>query len=272
MQKLETIKISSYSSQLSYLAHLPKLKHITLRAEYHIHHSFFAELAKHKSDQLETLCLLDCVNGVDLEKATNISELKKLKKLVCPSNNDRLTDECLEKLALLSDLEILNVRSCNKFTSKGLLELIKSCRKLHTLNIGSCKQLNETFAKGVLNLLKSQQTQREQSKPLVISACRSGIERFVVNTPEFEASKGLVKFDFDFEFGELEDLLYGHDYDDYDDDYDNDEDFFLGIDDDDDDYYMYYSDPDDDDEDDELGFHILRQALFGAFHRYGDGW
>ncbi|XP_073847595.1 uncharacterized protein isoform X2 [Musca autumnalis] len=272
LKNLETLKLnSSYSKQSHYLAMLPKLKHLTLYSENNIHFSFFDELAKHKSHQMESLCL-DARNCLTLEKVNKIAELKKLKKLICPWN-DQLNDECLEKLSLLPELEVLTIRYCNNFTEKGLLELIKSCRNLHTLDIRSCKQLKESFAKGLLKLLKAEQTQRDQKKPLSISACRSGIDAYSISTPEFEASADLLQFKFDFQFTDLEELMYeDHDFDDDDDDdFDHEDMDFLGmLDEDDDDFYMYYSDPDDADED-EMGFNLLREALFHNFHRYGDG-
>ncbi|XP_075164903.1 uncharacterized protein LOC142237460 isoform X2 [Haematobia irritans] len=282
LKNLETLKIGIQVHQYPNIAQLPKLKHLSVYSSSEsIQADFFAELAKHQSNQLETLSV-DNYNCMNLEKATYVSELKKLKKLVCP-NNYRFDDECMEKIALLPDLEILCVMNCNGFTSKGLLAVIRSCHKLHTINIGSCKQLNESFAKEVLQLIKSQQIQRQETKVLKISGYRSGIEDFSVKTPEFEAAKDLIEFKLDFDVQTLDDLLYGDmdliDYDDYYDDDDDDDDYdgldYLGHDIDnfgDDDYYMYYSDGDDD-IDNEFANHLLRHAFLGNFgYGDGDGW
>lgn len=274
LNNLETLKINMTKQNQS-LTMLPKLKHLTLLAEYNLPLGFFEALAKHQSHQLESLCL-DARSFLDLEKITKICELKQLKTLMLP-HNQQLNDECLEKIAHLSELELLNVRNCNSFSEEGLLDLVKSCRNLRTLDIRSCKQVKMSFAQRLLKLLTAEQSQGDQKKPLIVQACRSGLNNFSICTSDFEtaAAAELMQIKFDYQSEDLEDLLYDHpdeydDFDDDDDDYDHEDMDFLGmLDDDDEDFYMYYSDPDDVEEV-ELGFNFLREVMLLNFNRYGD--
>ncbi|XP_058984971.1 uncharacterized protein LOC131805609 isoform X3 [Musca domestica] len=271
LSNLETLKINTpYSKQSQLVATLPKLKHLTLCSEIDIPASFFEELVKHQSHQLESL-FVEARNWINLEKATKISELKKLKRLSC-QNNELLNNECLEKLAVLSQLEELNIRNCSNFSERVLLDLIKSCPKLHTLDIRNCKHLKESFANDLLKLLKAEQSQCSERKPLCIFACRSDIDAHSIANEDFKSSVDLLKLKFDFQFSDLEDIMYETDHDDYDDyyGYENEDMDFLGmLDDDDDDYYMYFSDNDDADED-EMDFNLLREALYRNFRYGGD--
>ncbi|XP_059225277.1 putative RNA-binding protein EEED8.10 isoform X2 [Stomoxys calcitrans] len=269
LNKLETLKLGFDSAQLHHLALLPKLKHLSLDCSFVLQTNLFTTLAEHKADQLETLILFN-YQCLDFEKICKISELKKLKKIICPSS-EKLDDACMEMIATLPHLEVLCLKNCQRFTGKGLLEVIKHCHKLRTINIWNCKQLTEQFAKDCLQQIKGLQTQRD--KPLTIYAYRSGIEQFTTASAEFEEARNMLEFTFKIDRLQISELIldysdhddfYDIDYsddDDDDDDYEDDDDMFDHIDLDDDDYYMYYSDPDDDEDD--IEFQLFRHALFG---------
>uniref|UniRef100_A0A1B0AHX9 RRM domain-containing protein n=1 Tax=Glossina pallidipes TaxID=7398 RepID=A0A1B0AHX9_GLOPL len=190
-RNLETLKISCYKSRFECIAKLPKLKNLELVAEIAMRPEVFIELAKHKSDQLESLTLkgLVCINSANVSR---ICELKKLKVLRCSESNG-LNNMWLRQLSELSALEEIDVAGCEGISNTGLLDFLRKCRKLKRLNIIRCEQLTAEFILDACNILRI--PRRENC--LLILAHKSGINQFAIDRNEIAKCSHFMKITFD---------------------------------------------------------------------------
>lgn len=190
-RNLETLKISCYKARFECIAKLPKLKNLELVAEIAMGPAIFIELAKHQSDQLESLTLkgLDCINSANV---SFICELKKLKVLRCSDSNG-LHNMWLRQLSNLSALEEMDVAGCEGITNTGLLDFLRKCRKLKRLNIIRCKQLTDEFILDACNILRIPRRQN----CLSILAYGSGINQFAIDRNEIAKGSDFMKITFD---------------------------------------------------------------------------
>uniref|UniRef100_A0A1B0FDK9 F-box domain-containing protein n=1 Tax=Glossina morsitans morsitans TaxID=37546 RepID=A0A1B0FDK9_GLOMM len=183
--------LTLWEARFECIAKLPKLKNLELVAEIAIGPAIFIELAKHQSDQLESLTLkgLDCINSANV---SFICELKKLKVLRCSDSNG-LHNMWLRQLSNLSALEEMDVAGCEGITNTGLLDFLRKCRKLKRLNIIRCKQLTDEFILDACNILRIPRRQN----CLSILAYGSGINQFAIDRNEIAKGSDFMKITFD---------------------------------------------------------------------------
>ncbi|XP_017466487.1 PREDICTED: uncharacterized protein LOC108359242 [Rhagoletis zephyria] len=177
-RQLEQLKISC-EKEVNYdcVAQLHSLRQLSVHSFGAVRETLFIALSAHKSQQLDLL-ELSARNCITHEGAIYLSRLQKLRKLICP-NNDNLTDECLfefaERLPLLEELDIHN---CRAVTNIGLLVLLRRCTHLKCVNIEQCEGITDDFVYDACDVLK--QGRWECDEPVLFRIAGTSVHEAVV--------------------------------------------------------------------------------------------